>query len=257
MAVSTTGAPANRETVQDDAQRPEGAEHAVHRGDPVPPFEPHGSDGAAGSHRLVPTWVATAALCAIVAVAVAAGFVIRGAIASTRDATLRQLDAVEYARARALRSPKDARAHLDLARAYTAAGKPASALAEYSEVLKANPYDMAALSGRGSTLLAIGQKQPALDAFWKVLGRDRGNVGAATVLGKQYAAAGQYRLIVSAVRPAAQLHPNEAELQCLMGLAYEHLGHTDWATVRYRLALRADPGIPDALAGLKRVTANQ
>jgi Flp pilus assembly protein TadD len=92
--------------------------------------------------------------------------------------------------------------------------------------------------------------------LWRVLGREPGHVAAASALGDYYASVGQYRSLVAAVRPVTVIHPDDAHLQYLMGLAYEHLGRPDWAAARYRLSLGADPGVPEALAGLKRLSAN-
>jgi tetratricopeptide (TPR) repeat protein len=167
---------------------------------------------------------------------------------------LQRIDAVERSRVAALATPVKERTHVDLAFAYEAAGKPASALAEYEAALKRNPNDVAGLYGRGTMLLKLGKDDEGISSLWKILLRDRGHVGAASALGSYYAQHGNYASVISAVRPAVLIHPEEAQLHYLMGLAYEHLGHTDWATARYRLALAADPDLIDARAALLRLT---
>jgi hypothetical protein len=44
-----------------------------------------------------------------------------------------------------------------------------------------------------------------------------------------------------------------ADLQYLMGLAYENLGRADWSETRYRLALKYYPDMQEAKEGLERL----
>jgi len=205
---------------------------------------------------LLPKWVAVASLLVLIALVVWAGFAVFGVIRASREARFGAQDAIEAARARTRRSPHDVRARLELAYLYQRAADTTSALTEYRRILRDSPDDVAALYGQGLMLLALERPSEAVVALWKVLGHEPGHVAAASALGDYYASVGQYRSLVVAVRPATVAHPDEAHLQYLMGVAYEHLGHPDWAAARYRLALEADPGIPEALAGLKRVSAN-
>ena len=130
------------------------------------------------------------------------------------------------------------RTRLGLADALQASGRVSTALIEYEKILLEYPYDVAALYGRGTVLMELGRPQDAETALLAVLAQDKGHVRAAEDLGDYYASLKQYRDVLEAVRPAVQVHPTEARLQYLTGLAYENLGHRDLALARYGLALR-------------------
>jgi tetratricopeptide (TPR) repeat protein len=203
--------------------------------------------------NLVPAWVALLVLAAIVVLAGVAGFAINGYLHRANDVQYRELAAIELWRAKVVDSPQDVESRISLANAFQDAGQLRSALAEYDTVLRDHPKDVAALYSRGTILLALGQPRDAESAFWAVLAEDPGHVRSAEALGEYYAAKQQYRSLVKAVRPAVALHPTEARLQYLMGVAYENLGHKDWAVTRYRLALDAVPDMPEALQALARL----
>ena len=48
-----------------------------------------------------------------------------------------------------------------------------------------------------------------------------------------------------------------ADLQYLMGLAYENTGHPDWAAARYRMALETLPDMAEAREGLERLEVEE
>ena len=133
------------------------------------------------------------------------------------------------------------------------AGQLDLALGEYENALEADPHDVAALYGRGITLLDLGHTARAEDALWSVFAEEPGHVLTAETLGRYYADRQQYWSLVKAVRPAVSAHPTEARLQYLMGFAYERLGYLEWAGARYRLALDAVPDMAEAAEGLERL----
>jgi Flp pilus assembly protein TadD len=216
-----------------------------------------GSGAQEGSSApwLVPTWVAVVALVALIAVGAWAGFAVRDTLRARREARFGASDALEAARARTIDAPHDIGARLDLAYRYMQAKEGALALTQYETVLRESPEDVAALYGQGMALLSLHRPAEAVPVLWHVLRREPGHVAAASALGDHYASVGQYKSLLVAVRPVTVIHPDEAHLQYLVGVAYEHLGHPDWAAARYRLALQANPGLPEALAGLKRLSA--
>ena len=55
------------------------------------------------------------------------------------------------------------------------------------------------------------------------------------------------------MRPVVQADPSLADLQYLMGLAYEKTGQTAWAKERYKLALKYTPDNQQAKDGLRRL----
>ena len=59
------------------------------------------------------------------------------------------------------------------------------------------------------------------------------------------------------MKPAAEAHPELADLQYLLGLANEKLGDKAAAARYYQLAVRYAPDMVEAQEGLKRVGAGQ
>lgn len=205
-----------------------------------------------GGRRLVPTWVAVLALVALAGLAVWSGIAIHSAL-SPRSSEQADALALQRAKERVASAPHDVGARLDLAYLYDQQRMPDSALGEYQAILRDSPDDVAALYGEGATLLATGQSAKAVTVLWRVLDIDKGHVRASSALGDHYAAIGQYRSLLVAVHTAVAMHPNEAHLQYLMGVAYEHIGRAQWAAQRYRLALQADPDTLEARQALARL----
>ena len=212
------------------------------------------STAVANPSRVSPR-VALLVLTVLLVLAAAGGYELSEAFRSHDARRTAELDAIESSRAKLRRDPEDARAQLELAAALTTSGRLTSALAEYDTLLKQYPQDIAALYGRGALLMRLGRPRDAEAALLKVLAQDRGHVRAAEDLGDYYASRQQYLSLVETVRPSAELHPTEARLQYLLGLAYEHLDKPDLALSSYRLALAAVPDMPEALAGVQRLTA--
>ena len=150
-------------------------------------------------------------------------------------------------------NPNDTQAHLDLGFAYQQDGRFSDAISEYGWVLKADPKNTAALYNEGMVYFQLNDAKKAEELLWDVLKISDTHVLAAKALGDFYASKGQYRSLVVAVKPAADARPDMADLQVLMGLAYEHLGHKDWAIARYRSALKFVPDMKEARDGLKRL----
>lgn len=207
----------------------------------------------AAETKLAPTWLALTVLGVLLVLAALAGYGTHALLTNGNAEQRRQLAAIEAWREKVSESPDDAQSRLKLANSLVDAGQYRSALAEYDTVLKQNPNDAAALYSRASVLWAMGQIGDAESAYWAVLKQEPDHVRAAEALGEYYASKGQYRSLLVAVKPAVTMHPGEARLQYLMGLAYEKLGHRDWAIDRYRAALKSVPDMPEAGAALKRL----
>ena len=80
---------------------------------------------------------------------------------------------------------------------------------------------------------------------------------AAKQLGEYYASLGHYRSILVAVEPAADERPEMADLQYLVGLAYENLDDPGRAEERYRAALEYAPDLDEARDGLERLGVDE
>lgn len=203
--------------------------------------------------QLVPVWLAILVLVLLLAVMGVGGFLLRGLLAGEDPtATPEQLDVAKWERV-VEATPGDASAHLSLGFAYQQAELFEEALIEYGVVLELTPGDTAALYNSGIILFAQGKDDAAEEILWDVLESDDGHVLAAKALGEYYAEQREYRSLVTAVRPVVERNESAADLQYLMGLAYENLGRADWAEARFRLALKYYPDMAEARDGLERL----
>ncbi len=213
-------------------------------------------DGSAHSRRpdseVVPVWLAAMVLVLLLAVVGVAGFVVRGMLQPQKPRTVEEL-AVERALADVAARPKDAQARLDLAFAYQQAGSYKDAITEYDTVLTTDPKNPAALYNKGMVYFELQDPKRAEELLRGVLEVNRTHVLAAKALGDYYASKNQYRSLLETVRPAAQAHPEMADLQYLVGLADERLGRKKEAIASYRAALKYVPDMKEAREGLQRL----
>lgn len=204
--------------------------------------------------QLVPGWLAVLVVVLLLAVMGVGGYVVRGLVTTPRYKTPEEAEISKW-QAAVDSDPSSTEARLSLGFAFQQSELYDEAIAEYDGVLSSEPKDTAALYNKGMSLLALGRDKEAEETLWKVLEVDDTHVLAAKALGEYYASKEQYRSLVRAVRPAVQATESAADLQYLMGLAYEKLGRADWAEARYRLALRYYPDMPEAKEGLDRLGA--
>lgn len=223
---------------------------------PVAPAENDESESQVQGN-LIPMWLAVVVLVLLLAVMGVGGYVIRGVVAGERRALSPKEAEVEKWREKVRQSPQDSASHLGLGYAYQGAGRYDKALAEYATVLKNDPTDTAALYNRGVVYLKLDVGTRAEAAFWDVLEVEPSHVLAAKALGEYYTEKGQYRSALKALSPAAEAHPEMADLQYLMGLSFEKLGSTDKAVTRYKLALKYAPDMQQSVEGLRRLGGGQ
>lgn len=201
--------------------------------------------------RMVPTWLAVLVLLLLVAVVAVGGFILRG-ILSEAGMSKEQREVRRWER-EALQRPSDPRVRLNLGYAYQLDKQYDQALDQYRQVIQADPSSTGALYNMGVIYLELGLGKSAETRFWDVLEVDPEHALAAKALGEYYASQKHYKSLISAVRPVVQANPRLADLQYLMGLAYENLGKPDWSRARYRLALQYAPDLKEARAGLRRL----
>lgn len=202
--------------------------------------------------QLVPGWLAVLVVVLLLAVMGVGGYLVRGLITTPRYETPEEAEIAKWQEA-VESDPSSEQARLSLGFAYQQAERYDDAIAEYDRVLSSEPSDTAALYNKGMSLFVLDRDSEAEEVLWKVMEVDDTHVLAAKALGEYYADKSQYRSLVRAVRPAVQVTESAADLQYLMGLAYEKLGRADWSEARYRLALRYYPDMPEAREGLARL----
>lgn len=206
--------------------------------------------------RLVPVWLAATVLVLLLAVMALGGYALRGALADPPVLAERDLE-VEKWESQVKLTPDDSEARLNLGFAYQRAKRMDDALEQYDVVLEDTPQDTAALYNKGIVLQATGHEDDAEDVWWQVLEIEPKHILASKALGEMYAERREYRSLIEAVRPVVQDNESSADLQYLMGLAYENLGRHDWAKVRYELALKYYPDMKEAREGLERLSTEQ
>ena len=207
--------------------------------------------------NLIPMWLAVVVLVLLLAVMAVGGYVIRGVVAGDRRALSPQETEVAKWREKVRESPLDSSAHLGLGYAYQNAGRYDKALDEYATVLESDPADTAALYNRGIVYLKLDVGSRAEASFWDVLEVEPSHVLAAKALGEYYTDRQQYRSALKALAPAAEAHPEMADIQYLMGLSHEKLGHPVRAIQRYKLALKYAPDMQLSIEGLRRLEDSQ
>lgn len=216
------------------------------------PIEDNGVDQAPDP-QMVPVWLAVLVLVLLLAVMGVGGFALRGLMDRPQRAESgAALDVAKWEDAVKLNAD-DLEAHLNLAFAYQQVERYDDALAQYDFVLERTPADTAALFNKGVVLRALDRDDEAEAVWWDALEADPGHVLAAKSLGELYADQREYRSLIEAVRPVVQQHESSADLQYLMGLAYENLGNRQWARARYELALKYYPDMKEAREGLDRL----
>lgn len=223
----------------------------------VDPLQPAGGEAEADESQLVPIWLAALVLVLLLAVMAVGGFVLRGVLSPDETpATAGRLEVDRWEDAVRL-NPTDVDAHLNLGFAYQQEERYEEALEQYEFVLGESPRDTAALYNTGVVLLAQGNDRAAETTWWDVLEVEPQHVLAAKSLGDLYAERREYRSLVEAVRPVVEANPSSADLQYLMGTAYENLGRKDWARARYELALKYYPDMQEAREALERLGVEQ
>lgn len=200
----------------------------------------------------IPAWLAVIVVVLLLGVVASAGYIINDLLSPSAQPTAidkeiaRKEEAVE-------RAPDDIESLLALGHAYQRAGRFREALRLYDQVLNLRPQDTAALYNKGIVLLEQGNHRQAEVTLWDVLERDREHALAAKALGELYIEQGEYRSLLYTLRPVVEENEASADLQYLMGLAYENLGKGDLAEERYRLAIKYFPDMPEAREALDRL----
>ena len=205
---------------------------------------------------LVPRWLAALVLALLLAVVLVGGFLLRGFFTHGKaPSTTQQVETQNWTE-RVATNPSDTKARLGLGYAYQSEGLFDKALEQYDSVLKSEPTNLAALYNQGNVYFKLGLNDKAVKSMWKVLDIDSTHMLAAKTLGEYYAGKGQYKSLIATVKPAVDAHPELADLQCLLGKAYEKVGNPPAAARCYQLAVKYAPDLSAAQQGLKRVAAS-
>jgi tetratricopeptide (TPR) repeat protein len=179
---------------------------------------------------------------------IAAGIVIAAAVyfldrpSSTPTLVGRQIAAGEQA---VRQNPTNVGLRLELAEVYRTAGKQATALEQYNQVLKIE-QNQTALLGRGEILSQQGELSGAQKSFEAVIGKsgkaeysavnpqlESAHYGMAVLLMKQH----QAKAALSEAKKALKIEPTDADAWYVMGTAAYGSGNYDQAVKAFQQAV--------------------
>lgn len=129
-------------------------------------------------------------------------------------------------------------------------GQRESALALAEEWLRNRPTDSQCLLQKAECLLALGQREQALEAA-EAAARVTGEVPAALdAIGMFLVQAAEYSAALAVYDRAIAAAPADASLRDKRAVIYRYLGHFDLAAADFQAALAVSPADPEALKGL-------
>jgi tetratricopeptide (TPR) repeat protein len=200
----------------------------------------------------VPNWLMLLVLALVVGVVAAGLLTVQLLNGEPRFSSPAERDIHELSAA-VKRDPSDTETRTALGYAYQRAGRYEDAVREYDVVLATAPEETAALYNKGVSLLELGRPDEAEEAWRRVLEIRPAHALAAKALGVRLADREQWADLAEVLLPVVQADERTADLQALLGRAYEELGDYESAERHYRLAITYNPRASDALAGLRRL----
>lgn len=154
-------------------------------------------------------------------------------------------------------NPDDVALRSQLASMYSQVGQFKLALREYDRILSDEPENLDALYNTGRIRMMRGNEGAGEDAFREVLRVAPTHAYAAAALGFYLEEEERLDEIATIVGPAAEAQPSVADLQYLMGVAFEDAGDADAAVEYYRRAVALVPDMDAAVEALNRLEAEQ
>ena len=149
----------------------------------------------------------------------------------------------ELAKAHEL-APQNEQIALELAKAFTLAGKDDQAIAVLERALQHSPKSLALNYQLGIAYQNSGKVQEAITTFRKVAAADPHNSGALTNLGLALCQAQQAKDAVPVLQKAVALAPQNLAARQNLAAAYVNLGQYEDAIATLRVALKFAPNDP-------------
>lgn len=115
------------------------------------------------------------------------------------------------------------------------------AVQDFTEVLKAEPENIAILAGRAEALNEHGSHAAAAEDWARIVALKPGDVAARLKLGKSHYTAGAFDKAAAAYEGAAQLDGNNPEAHIGSAKAYEKLDKREMADASLAAALKINP----------------
>jgi len=150
------------------------------------------------------------------------------------------------------RSVSDSQGYATRGQVLARSGKTEEALAEFDRALALDPYNVAALYGRGLVYQADKQHDQAIADFTAANGLTPQKVEPLLGRAASYLALDKTREAVADFDEAVQADPNSAPAWSARGQAYERLGDKAKAAASYGRAVALRPKDEPARSGLAR-----
>lgn len=200
----------------------------------------------------VPAWL-VALVIVLFAAVVVTGMIVVVTISGGDRYTSPEERAIREATQRLSLDPDDVQARLSLAYAYQQAGRFEDAVREYDAVLGEAPDEPAALYNKGVVLVVLGREEEGEETLRQTLVARPGHALAAKALGARLMERREWAELAEMLLPVVEQDEKAADLQAMLGRAYEELGDRQRALERYRLALVYDSDLSEALEGVERL----
>lgn len=168
----------------------------------------------------------------------------------------RPAEAVKVAAAYASSNPRDSAAHLLYGTALVAAGQHPEARAQYSEALKLDPENLAALLSLGGLDSLEGHYEAAASSYATVLKRDPRNAAAMTALGQLAVLQGDRAEAAKRFKQAIEAAPKSPTAYIALVVLYGEDGKFDEAVSMAKQLAAASPDNPAALNALGAAELN-
>ncbi|HEY9511814.1 MAG TPA: XrtA/PEP-CTERM system TPR-repeat protein PrsT, partial [Rhodanobacter sp.] len=153
-------------------------------------------------------------------------------------------------------NPRNSDAHLLYGTALVAAGQHAEARAQYSEALKLDPENLAALLSLGSLDSLEGHHEAAANRYAMVLKKDPRNAAALTALGQLAVLQGDKAEAAKRFRQAIDAAPKSTTAYIALVVLYSESGKFDEAVNTAKQLVVASPDNPAALNALGAAELN-
>ena len=144
------------------------------------------------------------------------------------------------------KSPRNARAHINLGNVYLGEGDLQTALRCYTQAIQVAPHEATAYNNRGRVLSDLKQFDRALDDYTQALEIDPGHTRTLHNRGNVYMEMQDWQKAVADHSRLLQLDPKAADSYFGRGTSYLQLGQTDAALNDLTSAIALKPQFPEA-----------
>jgi len=184
-------------------------------------------------------------------------YVARFNLASALEARGRPAEAVAQLRETVRARPRFVTAHAELGQLLAKQGQPEEALLELRAAVSLRPDDADAHFRLGSVLGTLGRNHDAAAEFSQTIRFQPENADAHFNLGIALAQENKLEEAAGEFRATARLRPDDADARFNLGIALAKLGHTNDSIAQFSEAVRLRPDFGEARLALERALSVQ